>query len=94
MRNILDIFHSGGLWAIPFVLAIIGVVILVIGVISSKSNSDQQTDLGSTSAHTNKDTGNVPLGAPGNRWPLVWGIGLIVIAIVIYLWISADYKGV
>lgn len=94
MQNILNIFHSGGLWLIPVVLFIAGVIVLAIGVKSSKSNSDQQVESGTPNVHTDHNTGNVPLGQPGNVWPLVWGIALIVIAIIAFFIISSDYKGV
>lgn len=94
MQTFLNILNSGGLWVIPLVLFAIGITIIIMGMKSAKSNSDQQVDLGSPNAHTEDNTGNVPLGQRGNLWPLVWGVGLIIVAIAVFIYLNAEYKGV
>lgn len=89
--TLLNIFHSGGLWIIPFILYLASLWSFYRGYLSSKSNSTTQVDTGTPNAHVEDNTGNVPF----TKTPqFKYGVALFVIATIVLIWIALDYQGV
>jgi hypothetical protein len=91
MKQLLNIFHSGGLQFIPLCLFLGSVACFWAAYASSKSNSTTQTGLGGANPQIRNNTGNVPMTKSGY---FIWGIVLFVAAIVSLVIIANDYKGV
>lgn len=84
--QLLNIFHSGGLWFIPFVLLLASAWSFYRAYQSHNSNSTTNTDTG-----VKNNTGNVEYWKIGSFW---FGVALLVAAIVSFVMIVSDYKGV
>ena len=84
--ELLNIFNSGGLWIIPLICLIGGIIFLMQAYAASKS--DSTTQVGGTVLD---NTGNVPFYKTGQ---FVFAIILFLAAIGTYLWIASDYAGV
>lgn len=83
---ILNIFHSGGLWLIPFALLLTSAWSFYRAYQSHNSNSTRNDTSG---FHDNQ--GNVPYTQIGSFW---FGVVLALAAVVSFFMINADYTGV
>jgi hypothetical protein len=73
---------SSGLWILPWVVGLAALVCFAIAYFSSKSNSDQQVDLGTPNAHTEDNTGNVPIYKISFFWGGVF-LTIVDVAIIV-----------
>ena len=85
---LLNIFHSGGAWILPFLPLIGAIICFVKGYKASKSGSWVG---GGDGKPLQDGGGNVSFTS---TWGFKWGVGLVVAAIAIFVWIASDYKGV
>lgn len=87
--TLLNIFHSGGLWAIPFGLQVAALWTLYRAYLASKSGSITG---GSTASPQIKDGGGNMKTSQTAQF--IFFIILQAAAIATFIWISSDYKGV
>lgn len=84
--ELLNIFHSGGAWLIPFALVLAALWSFYRAYRSHNSNSTTTNTGG-----FQDNTGNVPY----TQLPSFWaGVALVVIAIIVFFVIGSDYRGV
>lgn len=89
--TVLNIFHSGGLWIIPFLLFAFATWSIYRGYKSSQSNSTTQTGTGTPGVRIEDNTGNVSIFHTPQFWI---GVALIVFGVIAWIWIGADYKDI
>lgn len=90
--ELLNIFNSGGLWLLPFIVLFAGIFCLYKAYQQSKSNSTTQVNKGQGVPGTIHDnTGNVPIYKLGLFY---WGVALVAVSIYMFFAIGSDYRGV